>query len=667
MGILAVLDGPNVALVSMPWVSAWMPSIQLSILRQCLPTAARCDTYELFLDYAALISNPLYRNLSEAGGIVEEWVFAKDYFEAEGVPMPDGFLDEFPPLGIAERDTERRVVSALAEVSRDYLSRIETGIDWGAYDVIAFSLSIYQTAASLALARRIKRRYPNVKIVFGGNSCVGPAGPAILKMSPYVDVVVRGEAELVFAALVEAIHAGTDLSGLANVVYREGGVIQTTPAGGLHPFRRAIGYPNFDAFFERFTACRITNPERIWLPFESSRGCWWGEKSQCSFCGLHEIMKYRARPADEVIAELDYLADRYGVPRFFATDLIMPNEYYRDFLPELVRSRRDYQFFYELKANVTWQQVALLSAAGVKDAQPGLESLSSSVLRTMRKGQTGAQVVQFLKWGSEFGIEMQWNIIIGTPKEDPKENDLAAEQVPTLYHIKPPRLIHFELDRHSPIFENPAEFGLSNLEPLYIYRFVFPIEDEILKDLVYRFEYDEDVWNGRPPWLSGKGEGYEYPSVYHNAVKRWEAAAARGATCTVKLTDGLAIITDTRFSEAEEIRTLNSAQTALYLFLDHVRNRTSAAQDFVQSHPHAGEGLGGVCGVEALIVEWHAARLMFVEDNRIVAVAVWNPPRDLPADQTLVSLLIESPPKKHASDEGAAVEKAALVNTGLAS
>lgn len=661
------IDRPNVALVSMPWVSAWMPSIQLSILRQCLPEAARCDTYELYLDYAALISNPLYRKLSEAGGIVEEWVFAKDYFEGEGVPMPGGFLDEFPPLDIAERDIESRVVSTLAEVSRDYLAQLETEIDWGAYDVVAFSLSIYQTAASLALARRIKRRYPAVNIVFGGNSCVGPAGPAILKMSPYVDVIVRGEAELVFADLVEALHAGTNLSELANVVYREGSEIRTTAAGELHPFRRAIGYPNFDAFFERFAACRITNPERIWLPFESSRGCWWGEKSQCTFCGLHEIMKYRARPAGEVIAELDYLADRYDVPRFFATDLIMPNEYYRDFLPELVRSGRGYQFFYELKANVKWKHVALLSAAGVKDAQPGLESLSSSVLRTMRKGQTGAQVVQFLKWGSEFGVEMQWNIIIGTPKEDPKENELAAEQVPTLYHIKPPRLIHFELDRHSPIFVNPEDYGLSNLEPLYIYRFVFPMEDEILNDLVYRFEYDEDVWNGRPPWLSGEGESYEYPKVYHDAVKLWEAAAARGATFTVELVDGLATITDTRFSDSEEIRTLDDAQTTLYLYLDHVRNRTSAARDFVKLNPDIGERLGGVSGVEALIVNWQTARWIFVDDNRIVTVAVWDPPRELPADQLLGSLSDDlPPPKSRPIDEVTAISsaKTAYVKAG---
>ena len=68
----------------MPWASAWMPSVQLAVLRQCLDGVADIETYEFNVDYAATISNPLYRRLSEAGGIIEEWVFAQNYFKGEG-------------------------------------------------------------------------------------------------------------------------------------------------------------------------------------------------------------------------------------------------------------------------------------------------------------------------------------------------------------------------------------------------------------------------------------------------------------------------------------------------------------------------------------------------------------------------------------------------------
>lgn len=503
---------PQVALVSMPWTSAWMPSIQLAILRQCLAGTATCDTYELYLDYAALISGRLYSRLSEAGGIIEEWVFAKQFFEGEGYTMREGFLDEFPAFGIGSRDVERRTLVALSEVTNDYLERMSTEVDWSRYDVVGFTLSIYQTTASLALSRLIRQRHPDVKIVFGGNSCVGPAAPALLRISPYVDVVVRGEAEPVFASLVRRLANRQRIDDIGGIVFRsEDGTIRETPPNDLHQPQRAVSMPDFDAYFERFRTLDLCWPEHIWIPFESSRGCWWGEKSQCTFCGLHEIMQYRARRADDVLEELDFLYERYGVPRFFATDLIMPQEYYRDLLPKL--HGRGYEFFYELKANATRQMLGSLAKAGIKNVQPGLESLSSSVLKIMKKGQSGTHVVQFLKWAAEYGLDVEWNLLTGTPTEDPAENERAAANAPSLYHFQPPRVIQFELDRYSPIYDAPEEYGVTDVRPLYVYDYLYPVEPELRAALAYRFEYDDAMFVGRPPWLGGGRRWGEVPEV----------------------------------------------------------------------------------------------------------------------------------------------------------
>ncbi len=620
----------RVALVSMPWVSTWMPSIQLAILRQCLETRALCDTYELYVDYAARISPRLYHSLSEAGGMTEEWVFAKDYFEQEGIPMPDGFLEQFPSFGLASREVERKVVMALPEVTADYLDDLVRTVQWGSYDVIAFSLSIYQTAASLALSRRIKVRYPHVKIVFGGNSCVGPAGQALLDISPYVNVVVQTEAELTFAALVDALVHGGDVSNISGVVCREAS--RQTTQKNLYIPHRITSRPNYDHFFSRFDLFNLPHRERIWIPFESSRGCWWGEKSQCTFCGLHEIMKYRARLADDVLAELDELHIRYGISRFFATDLIMPNEYYNDFLPKLVRYRRDYRFFYEIKPNLTWERVALLSHSGVKDVQPGLESLSTQVLKAMKKGQTACQVVQFLRWAAEFKIDPQWNIIVGTPGEDPCENSFAAKNARALFHLKPPRLIHFELDRFSPIFNTPENYGLSNLRPLSIYKYIFPVPDATLSNLVYRFEYDDEAWNGLPPWLSGNGDGLNYPAEYNNVIQEWHSAAARSSYFTATRRHNGLVLEDARFSIDARIIMMEPHEADLYEFLDTSRPRSSVCNAFKSGHEAAFQAFGGPEQVEKTLDDWHDSKLVFQEDGRIVALAVWSPAREVPID-----------------------------------
>ena len=77
--------------------------------------------------------------------------------------------------------------------------------------------------------------------------------------------------------------------------------------------------------------------------------------------------------------------------------------------------------FYEVKANLRLQQVALLAAAGIDRIQPGIESLSDHVLKLMRKGTTALQNVQLLKWCREHGVKAEWNVLYGFPGELPED------------------------------------------------------------------------------------------------------------------------------------------------------------------------------------------------------------------------------------------------------
>ena len=57
----------------------------------------------------------------------------------------------------------------------------------------------------------------------------------------------------------------------------------------------------------------------------------------------------------------------------------------------LKRRRLQLGVFYETKANLTKDQLRALREAGIGTIQPGIESLSTDVLRTMRKGTTAVQ------------------------------------------------------------------------------------------------------------------------------------------------------------------------------------------------------------------------------------------------------------------------------------
>src|SRR4029077_9285576 len=98
----------------------------------------------------------------------------------------------------------------------------------------------------------------------------------------------------------------------------------------------------------------------------------------------------------------------------------------------------DYQIFYEAKANLTRAQLRVLACGGVTHLQPGLESLSSNVLRLMDKGERAAQNVYLLRWARYYGIDVAWTILWGFPGETIEDYAGQAATASHLIHLQPP-------------------------------------------------------------------------------------------------------------------------------------------------------------------------------------------------------------------------------------
>ena len=487
----------QVALVSSPWMGTSMPSIQLSILDSLLSEQEiACERYELFLDFAAEIGVPLYERLSTGTSFVPEWIFSKIYFDgAQESYALDEFLvrrSEFmfdKAIDDATLEYSIPIAEYFVELSADAIAAAQPSI-------VAFSLTISQTAASMALAKAIKSRLPQATIVFGGSSCSGVMGRAIMEVCKEVDYVIHIEAELVFTEFVRRILCDDDPSDLAGISWRSSseGSVKTNHCKSLWKLSDSTWMPRYDQYFERLAANKISQDVQVWLPLESSRGCWYGSKRQCTFCGLHEIMKFREKEPSSVYEEIQHLADRYDVSKIFCVDLIMPHRYYATLLPMLGSRPDDVELFYEIKANVNRKNVEILSDAGVKWVQPGIESLDDDLLRLMRKGTTTLQNIFCLKSCQDNGIRVTWSMLIEVPGETQASYENMIELLPKLYHLPPPSGCNrIEVHRYSPYFENPEQFGMRDLEPHSLYKSVFPVDKEVLGDLVYLFEYQTDL------------------------------------------------------------------------------------------------------------------------------------------------------------------------------
>src|SRR5262249_19539743 len=95
----------------------------------------------------------------------------------------------------------RRLIDACGA----FLDDLFGSVNWDAYDLVGFSLMFQQLCSSLSLARRIKARYPDKPIVFGGAACEGDMGREIVRAFREVDYASLGESDLTFVPLVREL------------------------------------------------------------------------------------------------------------------------------------------------------------------------------------------------------------------------------------------------------------------------------------------------------------------------------------------------------------------------------------------------------------------------------------------------------------------------------
>jgi ribosomal peptide maturation radical SAM protein 1 len=214
-----------------------------------------------------------------------------------------------------------------------------------------------------------------------------------------------------FPRLLAALATGEDPGAIPGIARRVGDQVVATPPAPPLARLDDLPAPDYDEYFDRAAGLGLLSGE-VPLPFESARGCWWGAKHHCSFCGLNGgTMRFRAKSPQRVLDELAAQARRYRTFRFEAVDDILDPKYLKELFPAIAEQGQDYQIFYEVKANLTRAQLKTLALAGVGELQPGLESLSSAVLRLMNKGVRAAQNVNLLRWARYYGMSVGWNIL----------------------------------------------------------------------------------------------------------------------------------------------------------------------------------------------------------------------------------------------------------------
>ena len=493
-------DQAHIALVNMPFSYAKYPSIQLGTLSALLKAnGIPVDCHHLNVRFAHLIGVELHESICEKRGLFGEWLFSSLLFKdnPKRAEYPQVFKPVFEqaakecgkPVGYFEEMATR--------IAPQFLTWALRSIDWGQYKLVGFTSTFDQNVACLSLAKLIKDLYPHVTIVFGGANYDGEMGHEYFRAFPFIDHVVVGEGEESFLALVRQVLAGKTDTYPNGVAYRQGEKIMFTPSISLFSDFAKTGPPDYDDYYQLLAELGQTAQglDRVLL-YEGSRGCWWGEKHHCTFCGLNaQSMKFRAKQPEQVLREIADLSQRYDAVRFRLVDNIIDMDYIENLFGKLAADHCDLDVFIETKSNLQKRQIKTLAAGGVKCMQPGLESLSLNQLRAMDKGVTPMQNIICLKWSQYYHVMVSWNILLGFPGETNEDYQRQLDLIPSLLHLQPPEATgKFWLQRFSPYFTRPHEYGIRITGPGMAYEYVYSARQVDLKKIAYDFEYELDNW-----------------------------------------------------------------------------------------------------------------------------------------------------------------------------
>jgi ribosomal peptide maturation radical SAM protein 1 len=603
----------RITLVTMPWATIDVPSLALGILTTKASAAPDVDVRTVYanLDYADWASEKVGMDSSEYSFLAEDsyfvgcgdWVFSSALYADRSWRVDE--FDRVIAPGIAE--SRLQLLRTLHELAPDAIEHLVATILDSDPDVVGFTSTFQQNVASLAAARRIKELAPQVTTVMGGANCDGPQGSSLHRNFPFVDFVVRGEGEVAFPALLEALAGGGSVADIPGLCFRTAdgtSVAKPMPARPLPPAQ--IARPDYSDYFQRLE----TSIARSWtepkLVLESSRGCWWGEKHHCTFCGLNgSFMEFRGKPPEAFLDEITTLVRRHRVLDVIVVDNIIEMGYLNSLMPALAEAGCDLRIHYEIKANMRRHQLQALYDGGVVLVQPGIESLSTKVLRLMDKGVTGCQNVRLLRDAESVGIALSWNYLYGFPGEEPGDYTSILGQLPALHHLPPPTgCSRIGIERFSPYFERP-ELGFSPLTPAAHYRVIYDLAESELSDLAYLFAAPQ------------RGIGGDLAGTLAAALADWGAAHSASRLTHCDLGDEIVLVSQRNGFPWSVEHITDPVELTAFRVLEQPRRTATLAQGLSEA---AGAPVAG-SQVDAMLSRWRELGVIFEEDGHVIHIA----------------------------------------------
>lgn len=315
-------------------------------------------------------------------------------------------------------------------VDKNYLKNI-VKISKNAVCLGISAITGYSILDGLRIAKAVKKKYPQLPIVWGGWH------PSILPQEtikdPLVDIVVIGQGERTFAKLVHALEKKQNLKNIKGLVYKTktGKIITTTP----RPLESLDNFPPIP--YHLIDAEKFVVPQEYGqrsLLYYSSYGC----PHRCLFC-VEQIVnhqKWVGLSPEKAAEEIHQLKNKYKLDSIQIID--------SNFFIGEDRAIRFSQRLIKLNTQIKWGNVngrtrqmslysdktwRLMKQSGLSSILIGAESGDNDTLKYMQKDIKVSDTIRLTKICAKYDIKILSSFLVGFPRyKDPKKCHQSVEK-----------------------------------------------------------------------------------------------------------------------------------------------------------------------------------------------------------------------------------------------
>jgi radical SAM superfamily enzyme YgiQ (UPF0313 family) len=343
-------------------------------------------------------------------------------------------------------------------------------------DLYGFSSICSTYPLTVRVAESVKRLRPNSTVVFGGPQA-SVVDVATLKAFPFVDFILRGEAETSLPALIAELESGGRFHQVAGLTYRD--VLQVIRNGNAPVIDDLDALPS-----PAYHLTQYLEGAKI-ASLELGRGC----PFSCTFCSTNDFFRrnFRLRSPTRVLQDMRAIAEKYFITHF---DLVhdmftVDKRRVTEFCEAMVASGEGFTWSCSARTDCVDEPLLdLMVRSGCRSVFFGVEAGSRRMQKIIDKHLDPQRAEEIIDIAEKLGLSTTISLITGFPEEEwedtretlrifmhsarcphsyPQLNILAPLAGTPIYSLYKPQLVLEELCSdmsHQGLSQNEADLGL---------------------------------------------------------------------------------------------------------------------------------------------------------------------------------------------------------------